>query len=285
MDLDNPLSPTLQRKVTAQGTRLSSFREAKESLAETFEIDLTIKQIERVTQRIGAAVSARRDALVANWEALSLVQKEVAPAGVTLPEVAAVSADGGRLQLTRREEESGTHWREDKAAVLMEMTSPTHEEDPCPEVPSGFLDSTWAGRIARDIGKCAAAEPRPNSVSEPSSKEPTPCADELRVASGLAEPTANASRATTPVDAPSPPPDDADASRREPPKLVRKHVVATLENSRSFSPRSPPRPGPWDSSGPNARPTLETARTGCGPSSRNDSSHLDSWASWISFTR
>lgn len=220
--------------MAAQGTRLSSFREARESLAETLEIDLTIKQIERVTERIGAAAAARRDVLVASWDALPLVQKQAAPAGVTAPDVAAVSTDGGRLQLTDREEGSGTHWREDKAAVLMAMTSPTHEEDPCPEIPAGFLDAAWAGQITREIGKCAAAEPRRNRVSEPSSEEPAPRMDEFRVASGLAEPSAEASPPTIPAEGPSP---DAAAPRREPPKLVRKQVVATLENSRSFSPQ------------------------------------------------
>jgi hypothetical protein len=151
--------------------------------------------------------------------------------------VAAVAADGGRLQLTDREEESGTHWREDKAAVLMTMTSPTHEEDPCPEIPAGFLDAVWAGRITREIGKCAAAEPRRNSELEPSPEGPASCVDEFRVASGLAEPNTEASTPPILAEGPSPTPDAVAATRREPPKLVRKQVVATLENSRSFSPQ------------------------------------------------
>ena len=44
----------------------------------------------------------RQDALVVEWEALPLVQKEKVPQGVKVPEIAVVAADGGRLQLTER---------------------------------------------------------------------------------------------------------------------------------------------------------------------------------------
>ena len=215
----------MERKVAAQGTRLSSFREAKESLAETLEVHLTVKQIERVTERIGAAAVVRRDSLVAAWEALPLVQKEKAPEGVTSPEIAVVAADGGRLQLTERHTETGTHWRENKAAVLMEMTSPRHEKDPCPAIPENFLDSAWADRLTREIGKRAAVEPRRNNVSEPPREESV--VDQIRIRTGLIQPDDN-------PDYPRP---ATDAPRREPPKMVRKRVVSTLEDIRSFSPQ------------------------------------------------
>lgn len=221
--------------MAAQGTRLPSFREAKESLAETLEIDLTIKQVERLTERIGAAVKSCRDTCVSAWESLPLMTKIEAPKGVTAPELAVVAADGGRLQLTERQHESGTHWREDKAAVLMEMRSPTFAVDPDPEIPAGFLDVAWAGRITGEIGKRAAAEPKRNHPAEPSTEEPS-AADALRLESGLAEPAADGRSSTTAADTPSPP-RDAGRRRRQPPKLVRKQVVATLENSRRFCPQ------------------------------------------------
>jgi hypothetical protein len=228
LDVDSTLSPSLERKVTAQGTRLSSFREARESLAETLEIDLNVKLIERVTERVGTGRVADRAEAVSAWEALPLVRKETAPPQVTAPQIAVVVPDGGRVQLTERQSETGTHWHEDKAAVLLEMKAALCTTDPSPEPPEEFLNLEWADTLTREIGKRAAAEPPRKAETAPSTAESR--VEEFSLLTGMqaeeAEVTGDASPALRLV---------TGNERRTPPEVVRKTVVATLANSRMFS--------------------------------------------------
>lgn len=197
-------------------------------MAETLEIDLSVKLIERVTERAGAGRVADRAKAVSAWENLPLVQKETAPPQVTAPEIAVVVPDGGRVQLTERHSETGTHWHEDKAAVLLEMKAEFHTADPCPEPPQEFLDLEWADTLTREIGKRAAAEP-PRKAAEKTNAEESKV-EEFSLSTGLQRAEAE---------------DDSDAApaprqvgvdqRRKPPEVVRKTVVATLANSRTFS--------------------------------------------------
>ncbi len=154
---------------------------------------VSAKQVERVTRRVGAERVAERDADVAGFRALPLVEKFAAPAGVTPPELAVVMVDGGRLQILDRtaaaaaaspeavrtvaaradptappgvaaaataeteawdeEKPSSGHWREDKVGLLLTMKSAVATVDPCPEVPSSFLDATRIAELARELNK------------------------------------------------------------------------------------------------------------------------------------
>jgi hypothetical protein len=60
------------------------------------------KQVRRVCLRVGAERVAERDVAVAAYQALPLVERKAAPAGVTAPAVAAVMVDGGRVQIFER---------------------------------------------------------------------------------------------------------------------------------------------------------------------------------------
>src|SRR5207244_1937435 len=110
------------------------------------------KQVERVTERIGAERVGERDAQAAAFQALPLVEKFRVPPGQAAPDLAVVMADGGRLQILDRapppapppaaapppasepaaaagpdwDEEpppAAGHWREDKVALLLTMRS------------------------------------------------------------------------------------------------------------------------------------------------------------------
>src|SRR5262245_26931702 len=87
-------SPAVQQKITYAGTVSRSFAEGSESLERLADLAVSPKQVERVTRRIGAERVAERDAAVAAYQALPLVEKFAVPAGVTPPEVAVVMADG-----------------------------------------------------------------------------------------------------------------------------------------------------------------------------------------------
>ncbi len=86
--------------MTYLGTKRPSFRDAHEALHQLLLTKLSLKRVERQTERIGAERVAQRAVEIATWRALPLVQRDQAPPGVAAPEVAAVLADGGRLQLS-----------------------------------------------------------------------------------------------------------------------------------------------------------------------------------------
>jgi beta-glucosidase-like glycosyl hydrolase len=98
LGVEEDLSPSLMRKITHLGAKLGSFASAAETVAETLDVTLTPKRVERLTERIGGERVAERNLSIAEWEALPLMQKLAAPAGITAPAVVAVSCDGGRMQ-------------------------------------------------------------------------------------------------------------------------------------------------------------------------------------------
>jgi hypothetical protein len=185
--------------VTYLGTVLSSFPEAHRASETLLETLLGIKRIERITERIGGQRVAWRDAEAAAWRKRPLVEKERAPQGVKPPAVAAVSCDGGRLQLRQPNADSATHWHEYKAGCLLELKSVAVDDDPCPEVPATFLEREHIETLAREIGHQAAETSGP---CDPPASPPAPAPGEPVV--------------------------------YEPPSVVSKDVVASCHGSRAF---------------------------------------------------
>lgn len=139
------------RKTVHLGTKLPSFDSAADSVAETLEIELTTKRVERLTERIGRERVAERELSVAEWEALPLLKKLAAPAGVKAPAVVCVSYDGGRMQRCDLPEDAKSHWCETKVGALLELEPNPHDKDPCPEVPDKFLDLAKMDELSREI--------------------------------------------------------------------------------------------------------------------------------------
>jgi hypothetical protein len=172
------------------------------------DLDVSTKQIERLTKRIGAERCAERDADVEQYMSLPLTERKARPATMpkaAIPQLAVVGVDGGRLQILNSkikpdasvkpaanaeqnnqnnngpdgntqqsasedvakvdpslppdEKHRGTHWREDKIGVLMTMTSAVCEVDPCPKVPTIFVDPARIAKLTRELKtKKSAAE-------------------------------------------------------------------------------------------------------------------------------
>jgi hypothetical protein len=147
------------------------------------EINSSDKQTRRVCKGIGAERVAERDAEVAAYLKKPLAERKAVPEGVTAPAVAVVGVDGGRLQIFERaaEKESGPaegevieddvampepaastkgpmHWREDKIGLLLTMTSPVHQTDPCPEIPESFVNPQWIPELAKELGRGGASK-------------------------------------------------------------------------------------------------------------------------------
>jgi len=99
-------------KITYAGSNNTSYQQAQADLEHLAELDVSAKQVRRLCKRVGDERVDERDAAVAAYQALPLVERKSAPAGVAPPAVAAVSVDGGRVQIferPRRAEASPAH--------------------------------------------------------------------------------------------------------------------------------------------------------------------------------
>lgn len=89
-------------KIIYAGSNNTSYPRAEDDLDHLAGLDVSDKQVRRLCKRIGGERVAERDAKVAAYQALPLVKRKSAPAGVVPPTVAAVSVDGGRMQIFER---------------------------------------------------------------------------------------------------------------------------------------------------------------------------------------
>jgi hypothetical protein len=53
----------------------------------------------------------------------------------------------------------GKFWREDKVGLLLHMSSPDGKQDPCPDIPSHFIDPRRIKKLIRELKAKAAAAP------------------------------------------------------------------------------------------------------------------------------
>jgi len=209
LDVDETLSPTLLEKGSLLGTILCSFPAAHEASEGLLERVLGTKRIERLTERVGDERVEQRDAETEAFQALPLVKKEAAPAGIKAPKVASIMPDGGRLQLCTQNEDSQTHWHEYKAVCLLGQESDVCEQDPCPDLPEMFLERGRIETLTREIGKKAADvdEEKP-SGSATASEIVSACVDAARSSPKKFE--------------------------YQPPEVLSRDVLATRRNSKGF---------------------------------------------------
>jgi hypothetical protein len=192
----------VQQKITYAGTVSRSFAEGSELLEQLADLSVSAKQVERVARRMGMERVAERDAEVAAYQALPLVEKFTLPAGVTAPDLAVVMADGGRLQILDRvvqpaadpspaaagaapvgtadetwdeEKPPAGHWREDKVGLLLTMQSVVSARDPCPDLPPSFRDAARIPELVRELSRQPRqAEDASAGVAEAGTAEEVP---------------------------------------------------------------------------------------------------------------
>ena len=173
----------VQQRITFAGSVSRSFAEGSELLGQLADLAVSAKQVERVCRRIGGERVAQRNAEVAAFVALPLVEKFQTPAGVEAPDLAVVMADGGRLQIRDRATRSAAapppvaadeaatsptatademweeektppgHWREDKVGLLLTMKSAVSATDPCPQLPDAFVDAARIPKLVRELSR------------------------------------------------------------------------------------------------------------------------------------
>jgi len=206
------------RKCVHLATKLPSFRSAQESIAETLEIELTVKRVERLAERIGEARVYERDIDTRRWEELPLMRKLAAPPGVKPPQVACVSCDGGRMQRCDLPEDAKSHWCETKAGILLELEASSHAEDPCPELPETFRDLAKMDKLTREIHLTAAKAAPQGQV----------------FAAADAEPAENQNPPPDPLAEAGEEEEEEEEIVFEPPAVEARDVLATLADSRRF---------------------------------------------------
>ena len=75
------------------GTKNSSFAQGSEDLLDYLQLEVDTKQVERVTERIGAERCSQRDAEVERYMSLPLVQRKDKPKDVEAPALAVNGTD------------------------------------------------------------------------------------------------------------------------------------------------------------------------------------------------
>jgi hypothetical protein len=190
----------LLQKIVYAGANSPSFRRGSNDLRILADVAVDVKQVERLTQRVGQERQQERDAATAAYRARTLTQRDEPPPEQTPPSLAVVEMDGGRLQIRSAGDESEQttaavavadkqappavpvpadrdkrsrcgHWREDKVGCLLAMKSEVQDVDPCPQIPAVFVDPLQALKLAQQIGHCWAAQGTPLTPTPPPAED------------------------------------------------------------------------------------------------------------------
>jgi hypothetical protein len=148
-------SPEALTVAVIASTAAGSFEEAARLLKVVGDLSISPRHLQTITQEIGHELATARDQRTENFRKRPLMTppKQAAP---PIP-VAAVMADGGRIQTRQPGRGPGVHephWRETKTAVLLRMTSVESDVDPHPDLPECFA----AARIASHHADTSALE-------------------------------------------------------------------------------------------------------------------------------
>jgi len=173
VEIDCPFTPAMLKKVAYAGVQSASFPKATEDLEALAEVVVSRERVQRWTKRIGNERVDEVEEQAGQYQALTLPEQQQSPTDQA-PQVACVMADGGRIQIRKRqaepqEKESKGHWRESLVGCCLSMISDEHAEDPCPTIPKTFVDSERMGDLSREIkGFCGRSE----TGEEPSEESP-----------------------------------------------------------------------------------------------------------------
>lgn len=110
--MEAKVSPMAARRI-AREAATQSFENAARALNEDWGTHLQGKQIQRISEALGATVIQKRDAEV---EAYERGERPVGP--LNGPELLVIGVDGGRVQSREKSSETGSRWKEDKVLTI-----------------------------------------------------------------------------------------------------------------------------------------------------------------------
>jgi hypothetical protein len=128
-----------------------SFEMAAKALEKLAEVQVSDRQLGRITEEIGTEMTRQRDLKTARHQEKTL---PVAVAGI--PSLVVVEIDGGRY--LARDPAAGTGpgahgvgWKEDKAACLVTMIGASFDQDPHPDLPICFTDKKSVAKLVKGL--------------------------------------------------------------------------------------------------------------------------------------
>jgi hypothetical protein len=160
-------SPALIRKIVRHGAK-DPFEEASVDLREDVGIEITPKQVERITERVGSEWAQARDR-----DVVAFRERRLTRLYPQAPEVAAIMPDGGRLQTRASGARPGVHdpqWREPKYGCCLTLESKQGRTDPRPDPPEAFVNPE---RVARLVGEVSSRAAVP-ATRAPKERKPAP---------------------------------------------------------------------------------------------------------------
>jgi hypothetical protein len=164
------------KKVVYAGAQATSFVQATKALEALAERAVSRERVQRWTKRVGEERDAEAGQQAAAYQALPLPERRRSPHD-QVPQVACVEMDGGRLQIRQRlgqhatEDRSSGYWRESLVGCLLSMTSLEHESDPCPSIPSTFVDPQRMSDLCREIKGFSATAETAEAPADPARSE------------------------------------------------------------------------------------------------------------------
>lgn len=148
-------SPHARDRIVLAAVETHSYARAEHVLSVLSEIEISSRQINRLTDQAGRELRQQQQQCAALHE-----QKPLAVEVENLPDLAVVETDGGRIRTRETDNGSGTHdpaWKESKTALFMRMASETHEHDPAPEPPESLQNRAYVGQLVQDMAGAAVS--------------------------------------------------------------------------------------------------------------------------------
>lgn len=159
------VTPAVLKRVVWAGANLSSFAQASTALRVLLDLELSPKQVRRVTQQVGRDRLAERQQQVATFKERPLRERVASPSPTVPADLGVVLMDGGRYQRRDHFGEAGfigSHWKEDKVGLVLRMTSKVQHHDPHPDFPEWLATA----EVVREIAALGTIDPEKSGVSE-----------------------------------------------------------------------------------------------------------------------
>jgi hypothetical protein len=153
IEVDCPFTSGVLKKVTYAATHASSFAQAARNLSALSETPVSAKRVERWSKRVGEERLAEVDRQAESHQQLPLPEQRQSPTS-HVPQVACVMVDGGRIQIRDRRHPTPpdqSHWKETLVGCCLRMQSEEYDSDPCPRLPSMFVDPARMSDLSREI--------------------------------------------------------------------------------------------------------------------------------------
>lgn len=161
-------SPLAQDRIVLAAAETHSYARAELMLEVLSGIEISSRQINRLTDETGRALREEQQQRVVLHE-----QKKLDVDVQNIPELAVVETDGGRVRTREASIGPGTHqpaWKESKTALFMRMTSETHADDPASEPPESLQNRAYVGQLMQQMAGAAAATTEEGATAAAASK-------------------------------------------------------------------------------------------------------------------